>query len=77
MTENIPSSIVEKVQKVNESFANANESMAKLNHTLRKGQRLDELRSRAEHFTTPSWQRPFHRLRVRYFLWRHYRGIDE
>ena len=75
MSENIPSSIAEKLQKVNESFANANQAMAGLNHTFRKGQRLDELRSRAEHFATPSWQRPFHRLRVRYFLWRHYRGI--
>jgi len=39
----------------------------------RKGVRLATLRNKAEHFATPSWQRPFHRLRVRYFLWRHYR----
>lgn len=58
-----------------QAFANLNESFVKFNLAWRKGEMLDRLRRRAEHFKTPAWQRPFHRLRVRYFLFRHYRHV--
>jgi hypothetical protein len=62
--------------KLAKAFGDAAENMARFNLTWRKGERLESLRRRAEHFATPSWQRPFHRLRVRYFMWRHYRHVS-
>lgn len=39
-----------------------------------RGMELDRLRRRANHFTTPRWQRPYWRFRVWFMLRRHYRA---
>lgn len=58
------------------AFDDATESLERFNLAWKKGAKLDKLRRRAERFDTPNWQRPFHRLRVRYFLFRHYRHVN-
>lgn len=42
----------------------------RFNHSLRVTKIAEDLWTKANHFATPAWQRPFHRLRWRYFVWR-------
>jgi hypothetical protein len=48
----------------------------RFNRTLLFSRRANELWTKAHHFETPSWQRPFHRLRWRYFIWKHGKEIQ-